>query len=847
MKSLYDICMENAPYRKIDLKNEVYKNRLDTEIDVICGANMEDYFFIVADFMNYYKRQGWYSSSARGSSAGSLVCYLLGITEVDPIPYNLLFERFLNKARLDGNIANIADIDCDLAKTKRNAVIDYIIDKYGIDRVAMIRNYNKFTFNNAFRMVSSAGDFNISYVEVNNVMKATEFKNKDKYEISFDFEEFEDEIDGDEEEMESLIEILNNPKNISFKKFYESNKDFREICNIASKLVGSIRGFGQHAAGIIIFNEPISNFAPIALTDKRTIVLQADKIDVEMIGGVKIDLLGLKTADVITETLIDCNIPLKDFSKIDLNDEVIYDNILSVGKTDGVFTMETVGMKDTLRKIKAHEFNDLSACQALYRPGAMDNIPDYVDVKINNKNILDIKPEYKSIVDIIEETYGVITYQEQAMRIVKEIANFTDSRADDMRKAIGKKKLELIDECGLEFIENAIISKNEANFIWEEIKKSGNYSFNKSHAVGYAMVSFACAYLIYYYSAYYFKNLLELSDNSDKIKSYIRNCPVSIKSPNIFFSKSNHTVVDNVIYFGLSKIKGVKLKKIESIQKYMEDKSLDNFNIVDFILKNDVDKMTFEGLIFAGAFDSLKLRRSVLSKISSNFMEILNKEKNKSFIEDDEDYLFSKNLSYFKFVSELEIEEQKKSNIKKVIKSGDITLDEIESITFDGDWKILKRTLNRMNKVTGYRRSTLDLYGDFMILYNSTNNFENLMSSIECMEKEKEYIGEVLSSHPDNILNLDSMNLEEMEEGEVFEMTAYLSSFKERKTKKNKKYYSCELEFKNFNIMSNLFGKRSGRFIEEPEQPVIGFYIVSGEVKMYNGRKTININNFEKL
>ena len=602
--NLRKICYENIKHPRfqgIHLKKE-YIERLEEELEVFEKYHLEDYMFIVSDIINYCKSQNWFVGPGRGSAAGSLVCFLIGITEIDPIRWGLLFSRFLNESRITkGDASSMPDIDFDVPQNKRQLVIDYLKNKYGENNVFAISNYSYFSMNSAIRKVVSVTDFEAN--SANDILKKTEFKNS-----------------------EGVSEILSNPKNTDFKYYYENNMEFKEIVDIADKMNGNIESLSQHASGLVIFDEDISNIFPLRRS-KGAFAVQGDKKDVEAMGGVKIDLLGLKTADVIEGTLELIGKHWSDLYKIPLDIPEIYDMIRR-GDSNGCFQIGTPEMKKCLMDIKCSNFDDLVAAVALVRPGSKDFIPKYANIKLNGKNILDEVPYFKHILDEVRPTYGIILFQEQFMQISKSFSGFSDTEADNLRKAIGKKDMELMKSLKEKFI-NQGKDKKDAEKIWNVIEKAAEYSFNKSHSVAYALIGYFTAWLKYNYPVEFTLNVLKfLAVSSDEKQEYIVNSPVEIMPPTLEISTEKFSIHNNKIYFGLEDLKGTRkdaIKRILKKGKKMTLKERGFEEMINFILTCNIDQATFKAMNLAGMFRDYfnigkldKCQKSLFKELSQN-------------------------------------------------------------------------------------------------------------------------------------------------------------------------------------------------------------------------------------
>ncbi len=568
--------------------NELYRKRLDSEIDIIRKMDYASYFLIVWDFIRFAKEQGIPVGPGRGSAAGSLVSYCLGITDLDPVKYNLLFERFLNPERI-----SMPDIDVDFCKDRRSEVIAYVADKYGKDRVAQIITFGTMAAKAAIRDVGRALD--MPYAEVDRIAKL---------------------IPGTLHI--TLAEAVQSDAQL--KALYESSPRIRDLVDTAMRLEGLCRHASTHAAGVVISPVPLTEYTPLYRNPADgSIMTQFDMVSIERIGLLKFDFLGLKTLTVINKTLTyikenggDCS--LHDMS---FDDAKTYE-LLSSGNTTGIFQLESAGMRDLLVKISPSRFEDLIAIVALYRPGPMGSgmIDEFIKRK---KGKIPVKYALPQLKDILDETYGVILYQEQVMRIANTLANFTMGQADILRKAMGKKKPEEMEKQKETFIQGAVangIPERKALRIFDLMAYFAEYGFNKSHSAAYAYVAYQTAYLKAHYPVEFMAATLSADmDNTDKIVKGIAGCRemgIEILPPDINLSGKEFTVVGGSIRFGLEAVKGVGSAAIESIIETREAtgpfRSVDDF--LGRIDQRKVNRKVVEGLIKAGAFDSIAASRA---------------------------------------------------------------------------------------------------------------------------------------------------------------------------------------------------------------------------------------------
>jgi DNA polymerase III subunit alpha len=576
---------------------EKYRDRLASEIAVIEKMGFPSYFLIVSDFIRFARENGISVGPGRGSSAGSIVAWSLKITEIDPLKYDLLFERFLNPERI-----SMPDIDIDFCQARRGEVIEYVTKKYGRENVAQIVTFSQLKPKLAVRDVARVLSLPIAL--------------------------------GDR-----IAKLIPDGPDVSFKKAMEesaalrelvdSDESVRKIVKIAGRLEGLSRHAGMHAAGVVIAPRPIIEYLPLYRTNKDEITTQFDMNAVEKMGLLKIDFLGLITLDIIDETLAairDRTGQAPDLDRLPLDDEQTYELFRS-GKTACVFQFDSSGMRDLLRRARPRVFADLSALNALYRPGALDagTVEDYVRRRSGTSPIRYPLPE---ISDILEETLGILVYQEQVMRIASRVAGYTLAEADLLRKAIGKKKREIMVAEGEKFIGRAVehgTPKDKAKALWALIEPFARYGFNKSHAVAYALVAYKTAYLKAHYPVDFLAATLSAEIGStDGIVKVIGDCVemgIPVLPPDINESRRKFTGVGSAIRFGLAAVKGVGEAAAEAILEERRNGSYRSF--ADFAARIDphlVNKRALDALICAGAFDSLGRNRATLSAASERVL-----------------------------------------------------------------------------------------------------------------------------------------------------------------------------------------------------------------------------------
>ncbi|MBM0636997.1 DNA polymerase III subunit alpha [Campylobacter sp. VicNov18] len=586
-------------------KHEEYRQRLNIEIDIIKNMKFSGYMLIVHDFIKVAKDRGIPVGPGRGSAAGSLVSYCLRITDLDPIPYSLLFERFLNPERI-----SMPDIDVDFCQDRRAEVIDYVIDKYGSDKVAQVITFGKLLAKGVIRDVARVCDMSIQ--DADELAKLVP-------------EELKITLDAAYEKEPKIKEFINrHPKG-------------PEVWEYAKALEGLNRNAGMHAAGVVISNESLWKKTPLfrqSKNDERHLVTQYSKDHLEDVDLIKFDFLGLKTLTVINNAM---KLIKKRYDKdiiweaIDVNDSKVYKTIQS-GNTLGIFQIESEGMQSLNARLKPERFEDIIAVLALYRPGPMESgmLDDFIDRKHGIKSI---QYPFEILKKVLEPTYGVIVYQEQVMQIVQIIGGFSLGGADVVRRAMGKKDPEKMKKLKGEFADGAQkqgYDRAKAENLWELIVKFSGYGFNKSHSAAYALITFQTAYLKTYYPSEFMAALLTSEENNvDKIAVYIdemkkmniKLLPPSVNKAIREFSALEQGGKDAILY-GLGAIKSVGIPAVENLLEAREEGEFKNIN--DFLSKIDptkINRRTLESLIKAGAFDEFGLTRKTLFDNMENLTE----------------------------------------------------------------------------------------------------------------------------------------------------------------------------------------------------------------------------------
>ena len=577
-------------------KNQVeeYKVRVKYELDQIKTMGFSSYFLIVYDFIKWSKNNDVPVGPGRGSGAGSLVAYCLGITALDPIKHGLLFERFLNPERI-----SMPDFDIDFCMERRDKVIEYVTSKYGKDAVSQIVTFGTMAARGVVRDVTRA--LGKPYSLGDRISKMIPF-----------------EIGMTLEKAISRQPVL--------KQAIKDDDEVQEIMNLSFKLEGGIRNIGKHAGGVVIAPGSLADFSPIYFdSDTSSVLTQFDKDDVEKIGLVKFDFLGLRTLTIIDKAiksinndLASKNEDLLDISTLDLNDSKVFE-LLSAGKTTAVFQLESPGMKDLIKRLQPTRFEEIVALLALFRPGPLDS--GMHDEFVNRKNgKVPVTYPHKLLEPVLSETYGVILYQEQVMESARVLAGYSLGQADILRRAMGKKQVEEMDKQRTIFVNGCRdnnIKEDLANKIFNLIETFAGYGFNKSHSAAYALLSFQTAYLKTYYPEYFMAAVLSSAQgNTDKISSIIKECKdmgINVLSPNILTSGINFFVnPKKQIEYGLTSLKGVAESFIYHLSEIREKNTFNN--LLDFSKKVNVKlggKKSLESLSKAGAFDSICDSRSI--------------------------------------------------------------------------------------------------------------------------------------------------------------------------------------------------------------------------------------------
>ena len=576
--------------------NKEYQERLDYELSVIKKMGFVDYFLIVYDYVLYAKKNGILVGVGRGSAAGSLVSYTLGITDIDPIKYNLLFERFLNPERV-----TMPDIDIDFENNKRDLVINYVKNKYGKDKVAGIMTFGSLKSRLVLRSIAKC-------LEIDNSL----------------LEKFMSFIDA----KKTLKENLENPNVLEYVKRYQ---EITKAYKISMKLENLKRNISTNAAGVVICSQSLETLIPMCtLNDEMFTGVTKDYL--ENMGFLKMDFLAVKnltTIDNILETIKKDKEIKINLNKINLNDEKVF-QVFSMGNTDGIFQFESYGMRQFLKKLKPNNFLDLTSAIALYRPGPMQNIDSFIRRKHNQEKIEYLHEDLKSI---LNETFGIIVYQEQIMQILVKIGGYTYAESDNIRRAMSKKKKEIIEKEKEVFLKRAVDRGYKLELaikIYELILKFADYGFNKSHSVAYALIAYQMAYLKTYYPNYFYSELLNdvigIANKTKELISFSKAFDCKITTVDINKSQDKYIIENNELVMPFGVLKKLNKNVIETIVKNRKDGYVD---FIDFVKKNynEIDNENIKTLICADAFKNIEKNANTLLnnlEIVVNYVSLIN-------------------------------------------------------------------------------------------------------------------------------------------------------------------------------------------------------------------------------
>ncbi|MCW6678110.1 DNA polymerase III subunit alpha [Anaerococcus sp. NML200574] len=753
--------LSNLDYLKLLVNQGIskkYKNptseiveRVKKEIEVINSMGYVDYFLIVWDFVNYARNNDIAVGPGRGSAAGSIVSYALDITQIDPIKYNLIFERFLNPERV-----SMPDIDIDFDYVLRDKVVEYVNDLYGRDHVSQIITFGRMQARNAIRDVGRV--LYIAYGKVDTIAKQIPAT------IGMTIDKALEESD-------------------SFRASYHKDAESKRLIDTARKLEGLPRHTSIHAAGVVISKDPLTEIIPLALSNDL-VVTQFDMTEIEELGLLKMDFLGLRNLTVIKDTIKDIkkNYGLDiDIENIDVNDKNVIKQF-NKAQTIGLFQFESAGMRAFLKNLKPTVFDDLIAANSLFRPGPMDEIPKYIHNKNNPEDVSFLDEKLRPILGV---TYGIIVYQEQVMQIVQQLAGYSLGEADNLRRAMSKKKMSVmeenrdifingkVDEDGQILIPGAIrngVDKKAANTIYDEMISFAKYAFNKSHSAAYSLVAVQTAYLKHYYPEEYMANLISsVMDQSSKLYLYVsetKRLGIEVLAPDINKSYGPFEVADKKIIFGLSGIKNLGANLIAAIIKAREAGG-EFINFKNFLERvEDVDsralnKKGIESLIKAGAFDSLGYTRSSLMAIYEKAIATVH-DNNKINVTGQINLLdmagdvdtrdidmpniaeYPKNIKLKLekevlgfYISEHPLSENAEAleNIVNFTTDYRENLDEIQMARLDGKYVTMAGILNNKKELTTKKRDLMafasleDMYGNIeMVIFPSTyKQYRNLI------------------------------------------------------------------------------------------------------------------------
>lgn len=612
---LYYLCNKGLLERYGNKSEEKeIRERLDYELSVIKNMGFIDYFLIVWDFIDYAKRKDIIVGPGRGSAAGSIVAYTLGITDIDPIKYSLLFERFLNPERI-----SMPDIDIDFCYERRSEVIDYVVEKYGKDQVAQIVTFGTLAAKGVIRDVGRVLD--MPYAQVDQIAKMIP------------------------NELNMTIEKALKTSS-ALRDAYNENSQIEYLIDMSKRLEGLPRHTSIHAAGVLISSKAVDEFVPLSRSSDGTITTQYVMTTLEELGLLKMDFLGLRTLTVIQNAvkLVEHGKGIKiDIDNLDYNDKGVLD-LIGSGRTEGIFQLESPGMKSFMKELKPESLEDIIAGIALYRPGPMDFIPKYLKGKNSGSEITYTCPQVEPI---LKNTYGCIIYQEQVMQIVRDLAGYTLGRSDLLRKAMSKKKIDVMEKERKNFVfgnkeENVPgcinngIDEITANKIYDEMIDFAKYAFNKAHSTCYAVVSYQTAYLKYYYPVEFMASLMtSVIDNTTKVTDYIMSCKnmkIPVLPPDINESESIFTVKEDKIRYGLCALKSVGKAVIDNVvnERNAGGPYLNMNDLIERLIDKDINKRTMESFIKSGALDSFEGNRHQKMLIYVMIMDNILQSKKKS-------------------------------------------------------------------------------------------------------------------------------------------------------------------------------------------------------------------------
>ncbi len=722
---------------------KLYNDRLHHEINIINSMNYPSYFLIVSDYIRWAKKNFIPVGPGRGSGAGSLVAYCLDITDLDPIEFNLIFERFLNPDRV-----SMPDFDIDFCEEKRDKVFEYLKSKYG-NGVAHIITFGKFKARMVLRDIGRV--LGLPYGHVDKICKMIPF---------------------DPSRPLTLQESINREPR--FQDEIKQNFKVKKLIDLSLKLEGLNRNMATHAAGVVIAGKELSDQIPLYIDRTSKFPLPSTQYDMyssENAGLVKFDLLGLKTLTVIDKTvkmINKKNINLE-ISKIDLKDRKVFD-LLSTGETTGLFQLESTGMREAIKQMKPNKFDDIIALVALYRPGPMSNIQIYNDCKNGLKN-----PEYihPSLKNILEPTYGIIIYQEQVMQIAQTLAGFSAGEADILRRAMGKKKRAELEKQKERFVNGAIkngIKKDLANYIFTKIEPFAEYGFNKSHAAAYALIAYQTAYLKTYFKEEFIASTMSTeTNNTNKLREFVdelKRLKVNVVRPDINECFADFRTSKNRILYGLNAIKNVGSEAISNLINEREDNGKFS-SLMDFIKRvdpKDINKLQLEGLVKSGAFDSIEKNRKGIFDTIPRLIQM-----NKLFFEDK----ISKQSNLFDNADHSS-NEKFKLNTDEKWTTKELLSEEFKSLGF----YISDHPLNNFKSI--FSQLNIKPYKDFIIDKKNEGLIAGTLMTIQ-EKKSSKGIPFAIAKFSDNFGEYELFifseilikNRETLKEGESFVITLY--------------------------------------------------------------------------
>ncbi len=592
--------------KRLDVVSDVYVKRLNKELDIIIQMGFQDYFLIVWDYVKYAKKNNILVGPGRGSAPASLVSYSLGITDIDPIKYNLLFERFLNKERI-----SMPDIDIDFPDNKRDEVIRYVGSKYGKMRVAHIVTFGTFAQRSALRETAKA--LNLNSLRLEELLKTVD----------------------NTMSLEKNIET-----NTNLQKLLNNYDDIKKVYDAACAISGLPRNTSTHAAGIIVTKNDLINYTPLDLGLNGIYLTQYEASDLEQLGLLKMDFLGLRNLTIIKNTIDMIQNDIPDFKLPTTYDDKKTLSLVRNADTSGVFQLESEGMRQTLKQMQVNSFEDICSALALYRPGPMDMINTFVDRKLGKEKVVYL---HRDLEPILKSTYGIIVYQEQIILIACRFAGYSLGEADILRRAVSKKKKNVLEQERVKFVNSSIkngYNKETAERIYEYIIKFANYGFNRAHSVAYSVVAYLTAYLKCYYPTYYYAVLLNSVIGTNLLPEYVNEISrkhLKVLTANINYSTNQFKVIKNGILMPLSQIEGIGPSYCEEIIKVRGDKPFSSFDELIERLENVIPATLMENLIYASALDHFGLTKK---DMIDNYGLISNRKKY-SFVKNTLDISYS--------------------------------------------------------------------------------------------------------------------------------------------------------------------------------------------------------------